>query len=408
MSRSAVVLVVDGLGVGAMHDAGSLRPGDAQADTLGSVVAAARERGHEPALGALAALGLASLRPDLHLQEARNAARGQAARAALGYPGADTFAGHQTLMGADMSHVVLCRVAERMEEVTAALTAAGHTVHPLDGRPLLVVDDVALVHDNLEADPGLNWNVSCDLRAMPFDEIVAIARIVRSVAPVARVIAVGGFADAALSDAVRSGAGDTVGLDTPASGFYRNGGLQVLHLGAEIDVTRQLPQRAADAGVAVTLIGKAADILATETLVTRLPNVETDAVLADTVAAAGAGLVVANVQQTDLAGHSQDAERWVELLEQVDAAIDPLLARLGPDGVLVVTGDHGNDPRIGHGFHTREHVPVLAVRGNGQPAWRARDADSLADVGATVAAWLGVTGLATGTPLAEIPPHPGA
>lgn len=398
---TAAILVVDGLGVGAMPDAGTLRPGDTAADTLGSLAAwSVRERGHRLDIPHLTAAGLGVLRPDLQdavrTSGTAHGARRTVRRAALGYPGADTFAGHQTMMGADMSHVTLCRVGERLPAVSAALREAGHRVERLRGtEPLLVVDGAALVHDNLEADPGLNWNVSARMDDLDWQSILSIARVVRAVAPVARVIAVGGRADRPLARYVRPGPAGTLGLDTPASGFYRLGGLQVQHLGVDIDHTRQLPASAAAAGLPVTLVGKAADILVADgPLLHSRPGVDTDAVLADTLdGIARGGLTVANVQQTDLAGHQQDPGRYAELLERVDRALPALVGALGRDGVLVVTGDHGNDPAIGHAFHTREYVPVLAVHGGDAPGTAARrlgDLDSLADIGASVAGRLGL------------------
>ncbi|NSC24397.1 phosphopentomutase [Streptomyces albus subsp. chlorinus] len=401
-----VVVVIDGFGIGAMPDAGALRPGDAGADTCGHVLDHAREAFGRPlrlpVLGALG-LGLVHPHPDLARRTRQPVAAG---RAALGYPGADTFAGHQTMMGADFSRVTVARLADHLEEVTAALRSAGHRVGLLDGRPLLVVDGGVLVHDNLEADPGINWNTSARLDDCAFDGILAVARTVREVAPVARVIAVGGHADGPLPSFVRDGDGGTVGLDTPASGFYRNGGLQVRHLGARLDHTRQLPDLAARAGIPVTLVGKAADILACESAV-RHPAVPTADVLGHTleaVRAPGEALVVANVQESDLAGHQQDPERYARILEQVDAGLAGLVALLDrPGDRLVVTGDHGNDPTIGHAYHTREYVPVLIHRPGAPAVERLPDADSLADVGATAAAALGLdpTGLANGTRIPE-------
>jgi phosphopentomutase len=306
----------------------------------------------------------------------------------------------------------VARLAEHLDDVTRALTDAGHRVERLDGKPLLVVDGAVLVHDNLEADPGINWNASGRLDdldvdfGLDFDGILSVARTVRSVAPVARVIAVGGHADGPLPEFVRDGDGGTVGLDTPATGFYRNGGLQVQHLGAESDHTRQLPDLAARAGVPVTLVGKAADILACEAAVRR-PAVATAEVLAHTleaVRADGDALVVANVQESDLAGHQQDVERYGRILEQVDAGLAALLSLLtGPGDRLIVTGDHGNDPTIGHAFHTREYVPVLIHRPGAPGVELLPDASSLADVGATAAAALGLdpAGLANGTEIRE-------
>jgi phosphopentomutase len=385
MSR-VVILVVDGLGIGAMPDAGALRPGDVDADTLGHTLDAGGAR-----LPTLTAMGLGLLHPHLGGYPALPVAAG---RAALGYPGADSFAGHQTMMGADLSTVRVATLGEHLREVAAALNAAGHDVERLAGRALLVVDHVAFVHDNLEADPGINWNVSGRLADLPFDRILAIARTVRDVAPVARVIAVGGHSDDPLPTYVRDGDGGTVGLDTPATGFYRNGGLRVQHLGVPLDHTAQVPHLAARAGIPVTLVGKAADILRCDAAVRR-PAVPTADVLAHTLRAVRAdsdALVVANVQETDLAGHQQDPARFGALLEQVDAGLAELIAVLdAPGDRLIVTGDHGNDPAIGHSHHTREYVPVLIHRPEGDGPRRLPDADSLACVGATAAAALGVT-----------------
>ncbi|TSD58176.1 phosphopentomutase [Aeromicrobium piscarium] len=411
-NRSATIVVIDGFGIGATADAGTLRASDVSADTLGSLTAwSRRERGRALRVPWLARLGLGTLRPDLGDDLADPLAGppldAVARRSALGYPGADSFAGHQTLMGADMSHVTLCLLAERLDIVTDALRAAGHEVDRLNGLPLLVVDGVALVHDNLEADPGLNWNVSCRLTDLPFDEIVAIARIVRSVAPVARVIAVGGHTDRPLTEAVREGADGAIGMDTPASGLYRHDGLEVLHLGAEVDHERQLHEVAARHGIDVALVGKAADLLVGAADLRREPAVETDRIMDTVVEGAGHGLVVANVQQTDLAGHSQEPEAYADLLEYVDERIGEIACAGGPDDLLVITADHGNDPSIGHPFHTREWVPVLACRGATETHLsKGHDLTSLADVGAGVARWLGLPAeLAVGTPTELLRPE---
>ena len=67
---------------------------------------------------------------------------------------------------------------------------------------------------------------------------------------------------------------------------------------------------------------------------------------------------------------------------------DELLDR--PGDRLVVTGDHGNDPTIGHAYHTSEYVPVLVHRPEAPELEPLPDASSLADIGATAAASLGL------------------
>jgi len=386
-----------------MPDAGERRFGDDKADTLGSIFRwTADVRGEPLQIPNLAALGLEILRPDLKLSrdkdtiKALSGYQATAYRAALGYPGADTFAGHQTMMGADMSHVVDCLLSERLTEVSQVLEHGGYRTQQLNGEPIILVDDAILVHDNLEADPALIWNVSARLTEVPWETILDIAKLVRNVAPVSRVIAVGGYSDQPLYKHVRLGDGGAIGLDTPASGFYTNGGLQVEHLGAALDHTKQLPELAAQAGFRVTLIGKAADILVTDTTVHRHPAVNTAEVLQRTISAQQkGGLIVANVQETDLAGHQQDPARFALLLEQVDKAIPQLLAGLTAADLLVITADHGNDPLIGHAYHTREYAPVLIVRQSATPnslpsVKSGGTLATLADVGAIVETHLGI------------------
>ncbi len=385
----ALILVIDGLGIGAMPDASTLRAGDADADTLGHILAAARDRsGRPPVLPTLAALGLGLTHPSLPTTPMTGV---RATRAALGYPGADTFTGHQTMMGADMSAAAVAGFASHLGTVAAALRGAGHTVRTLPDLAVLHVDGAVIVGDNLEADPGLNWNASGRLDDVDFDHMLRIARTVRGVAPVARVIAVGGHSDRSLLEAVRAGDGGTAGLDTPASGFYRTGGLRVVHLGCTIDHERQLPTLATRAGLPVALVGKAADILECPDA-SRYPAVATDTVFtAARKAFTDHALTVVNVQETDLAGHQQDPHRYAALLARIDHGLAALTEDFTPDDLLLVTADHGNDPTIGHAYHTREYVPVLCYRpasGRAAAGATAPQAGSLADIGATIAAAL--------------------
>lgn len=102
------------------------------------------------------------------------------------------------------------------------------------------------------------------------------------------------------------------------------------------------------------------------------------------------GLIFANLVDFDmLYGHRRDAVGYARALEAFDAAVPELLRRMGPEDLLILTADHGNDPTFRGSDHTREYVPVLVWRREGE----ARDLgtrNTLADAGATVASWLGV------------------
>lgn len=382
--RRAILLVLDGLGVGAMDDVPTARPQDAGSDSLG---AALREAPAE--LPNLVRLGLAKAAPSAPLADSGRPV-GSWGRSELGYPGADSYLGHQTMLGSDVSGVALQSFAEEIDRYADLLRGSGHRVEAVDSLPVLAVDGAMVLCDSLEADPGMNYNVTGSLELTGFDEVVAVGRALRNAAPVSRVIAVGGR-DIGMRQILASlkSVDGVTGVDTPSLGVYGHG-VELLHLGFRFDPDAQVPSRAAAAGLPVALIGKMADLVACEGA-ERLPGVDTAAVLADferVVDGREGGLIAANVQELDLAGHQESAEKYVEVLALADASLGRTIDELGEEDLLIVTGDHGNDPTKGR-MHTREEVPVLAYR-RGASARGFGRRPSLGDVGATIADWLQV------------------
>lgn len=103
--------------------------------------------------------------------------------------------------------------------------------------------------------------------------------------------------------------------------------------------------------------------------------------------AADGSLTFANFVEFDSEfGHRRNVAGYAAHLEWFSAKLSEILPRLGADDLLVVTADHGNDPTWIGTDHTRERVPVL-MYGIGA---RELGEMSFADVGASVAAHLGV------------------
>lgn len=394
MKRRAIILVLDGFGVGAAPDGG---PADAGMNTLAHIAAEA-----ELHLPVLSSLGLGRLVPEaLPAVPDPRAAYG---RLAPVHVGADTYMGHQELMGGGLSRVEFRLMEEIGADVAEALRSAGYAVEPLvAGQSMLLVDGVAVVHDNIEARARLNVNVTASLDDIDFEALTEIGQVVRRAINVSRVIVVGsrGYdVDRIRAHIVDRGDGH-IGVDTPSLGVYSDH-YQVRHLGFELPIERQLPMRVKARGGDVVLLGKAADVVRCDGAV--LENlVPTDDVFdaaARHLDGLSHGLIVANVQETDLAGHEQDAARYARVLRTVDARLQELLDRLGPDDVLVITADHGNDPTSGSSRHTREYVPVL-VLGEGLRPVDLGIRSSLADVGTTVAELLGTEPLDSGSSFAQ-------
>ena len=101
------------------------------------------------------------------------------------------------------------------------------------------------------------------------------------------------------------------------------------------------------------------------------------------------GFICTNVQETDLAGHSQSTSVYRQILEEADEGIGTLLEELTGEDLLIVMADHGNDPKIGHSKHTRECVPLLLYQ-KGRRMHPVGIRKSLSDVGASVCDYFGV------------------
>lgn len=100
-------------------------------------------------------------------------------------------------------------------------------------------------------------------------------------------------------------------------------------------------------------------------------------------------LTFANFVEFDsLFGHRRDVAGYARHLEWFDGQLPRVLDRLGPDDLLILTADHGNDPTWHGTDHTREQVPVLMYRKDG-PVGTLPDM-VFSDVAASIAAHLGI------------------
>ncbi|MEO6952154.1 MAG: phosphopentomutase [Polyangia bacterium] len=74
------------------------------------------------------------------------------------------------------------------------------------------------------------------------------------------------------------------------------------------------------------------------------------------------GLVFLNLVDFDmLYGHRRDPEGYYKALQEFDEYLPKLVAKLGPNDLMLITADHGNDPTYRGTDHTREYVPILAI-----------------------------------------------
>lgn len=381
-----IVLVLDGFGIGAMRDAKTARPGDESASTFGSIL----KDFPDLKLPNLEAMGLMNAfgRESSQMKFSKTANYG---KSELLHFGADTFMGHQEIMGTLPKKLAAQPFQEKADEIAKHLKKCGYNVQyrETDGLKYLLIDDYVTVADNIDADLGMAYNCTAPLDFISFDKELEIAREVRKIATVNRVIPFGGTQTTIedILNAEETREGTYIGIHAVKSKSYRHG-YQCMHLGYGVDKEVQVPSILARHNIDVTLIGKVADIVHNDSG-NSISCVPTDKALDLTIEELKrmeCGFICTNVQETDLAGHSQDSKWYKELLIMADKKIGEILTLLKDDDIFVVMADHGNDPDIGHNKHTRENVPLLLYK-KGITGKKLGLRKSLSDVGASVCEW---------------------
>ncbi len=149
----------------------------------------------------------------------------------------------------------------------------------------------------------------------------------------------------------------------------------------------------AAAGISRTGVGKVDDLFAKRGLQgghTR-DNAEGVARILEWIRTGPDGLLFGNLIDFDqLYGHRNDVPGFYQALRAFDAVLPDITAALREDDLLFITADHGNDPTTPSTDHARECVPLLALGARVRPVDLGRRS-TFSDLGATVAEWLGVS-----------------
>lgn len=382
-----IVLVLDGVGIGELPDAE--RYGDSGSNTLGNI--AARQPLQVPHLRALGLDRVVHLGPGAHGDVPRGfaAAYGRMAEAS---PGKDSVTGHWEMMGIVLSRPfptfpagfpadVIAEFERRIGRGTIGNCVASGTEiidrlgaeHMRTGRPIVYTSADSV------------FQIAAHEDVIPLPEQYRICEIAFDL--VARGMGVG-----------RVIARPFVG--TPAA-FSRTANRHDYALEPEEET---LLDRLSASGLPVVSVGKVKDLFAGRGITRAYPTVN-DADGMDKVESAMVetpeGLIMANLVDFDTVyGHRNDVAGYAMNLERFDVRLGRLLPLLAPSDLLVVTGDHGNDPTTPSTDHSREHVPLLATGS------RVREIDlgtrpTFSDLGQTLARNFGVAPLTHGTGFLE-------
>jgi len=170
-------------------------------------------------------------------------------------------------------------------------------------------------------------------------------------------------------------------------------------------VQETLLDRLTRAGVRVISVGKVSDLFAGRGISSSVSTANDDAGVDSVLEAMRrepAGLIFANLVDFDvLYGHRNDVAGYAANLERFDARLPSVLAALRDTDLLVLTGDHGNDPSTPSTDHSREYVPVLLAGAGVRAGADIGSRPTFADLGQTLAAVFGVGPLAHGASFLE-------
>ncbi|GFN36760.1 phosphopentomutase [Tepidimicrobium xylanilyticum] len=385
--KRAIVVVVDSLGVGHMEDVYETRPQDVGANTFIHLLDKAKKIN----IPNFERLGINKILKHERLNQVDNL--GSYGILNLEHYGADSYVGHQEIMGTKPKKPLLKPFSYFRNEVIKKLEAEGHKVtSPDKDKPYILVDDLVVVADNIETDYGQIYNVTAPLDYITFEEVIDIGRKVRNVVKVNRVIALGGkgVTIEKILNSIETREDGLTGVNSPKSGVYNKGYLS-RHLGYGVAPDKQISNILATKGYKVTLIGKMQDVIECEKA-RRIPVVDTEKVMQQTLDSMNhlsSGIIAATVQETDLAGHAQDVEKYAEKLMIVDKYIGHIMNIMRDEDILFITADHGNDPTIGFSQHTREKT-FLLVYGKRIKKTDLGERSTLSDIAATISDYFNV------------------
>ncbi|MGN1212746.1 MAG: phosphopentomutase [Christensenellales bacterium] len=126
-----------------------------------------------------------------------------------------------------------------------------------------------------------------------------------------------------------------------------------------------------DAKKDVIAVGKISDIFAHQSITKDYPSHNNSDALKDVDKISKLdfeGLVFINLVDTDmLYGHRNDYVGYAQCLENTDNYLSKFITKLNDDDILIVTGDHGNDPTTTSSDHSREYTPILIYGKNIKP-----------------------------------------
>ena len=370
--NNAIVIILDGVGVGALPDAADY--GDAGSDTLAHTAEAVGGL----SLPNLASLGLGNLHAIEGVPSVARPAAGHGRMVEVS-KGKDSTTGHWELMGVRTERPYPTYPDGFPPDLIEAFTAAtGYGV--LGNKAASGTQIIQELGDEHVATGKLIVYTSADsvFQIAAHEEVVPLEELYR------------------VCETTRA-------LLEPPHEMSRV--IARPFLGADGEYTRTpnrhdysikppehlLLARLAERGIPVEAVGKIADLYA-DTGISRKHVSKSNAmgmsILADIYAANDGAptLYLLNLVDFDMLwGHRNNPEGMARDLEAFDVWLGGFLGDLREGDLLLLTADHGNDPTTPSTDHSREYVPLLAKIGGRDTGPDLGVRETFADLGATLA-----------------------
>lgn len=109
------------------------------------------------------------------------------------------------------------------------------------------------------------------------------------------------------------------------------------------------------------------------------------------------GLIFTNLVDFDmLYGHRNNVEGYSNALEYFDSKLPEIIKNMKSTDMLIITADHGNDPTTPSTDHSREYIPILIYGNKIKENTNIGTRETYADISATILDILGIPKLKNG------------
>ena len=375
----AIVIVMDGVGVGELPDAGDY--GDRGTNTVAHIATSQSLN-----IPSLASLGLAKLVPELRAPESLSGAFGKMNQAS---PGKDSTTGHWEMAGIVLEKAfrtyptgfpseLIAEFEKRIGRDSLGNRAASGTViiqelgevHQKTGKPIVYTSADSV------------FQIAAHEETIPVDELYKMCQIAFDLVVkdygVARIIARPFLGDRAGSFARTPRRRDFVPKPPRPT----------------------LLDRLAEHDLRVFGVGKIEDLFAGSGVAEAVHTESNAHGMAETIKAmkqSNADFIFTNLVDFDQQyGHRNDVSGFARALEELDKSLPELMAGARDDDLVLLTADHGCDPTTPSTDHSREYVPLLAVGKGVRAGADLGIRDSFADLGQSLAENYGLSSLDAG------------